>query len=107
MRESLCLYGLLLFGLLVARGWGRHEDFYDYCDDPYFYDYYGLCDDHGEGGGSSGGSGGSGTTTEPPTEPPVCEFPGPTPPNATELEVAEMALCHVHCIDQVCNLKFK
>ena len=98
MRESLCLYGLLLLGLLVARGWAQYDDYYDYsnCEDPFFYDYYGICD-------------GSGATTEPPTEPPtdppVCEFPGPTPPNATELEVAEMALCHVHCIDQVCILK--
>ena len=93
MRESLCLYGLLLLGLLVARSWGRHEDYYGDCDDDYFVEYldeYGICDDYGGEG-----------TTETPTAAVVCEFPAATPPNATELEVSQIALCHVHCIDQV------
>ena len=77
MRESLCLYGLLLLGLLVAHGWAQYDDYYDYCDDPFYYDYYGLCDDRGTEDTTE-------PTTDPPTEPPVCEFPGPTPPNATK-----------------------
>ena len=103
MRESLCLYGLLLLGLLVARSWGRHEDYYGDCDDDYFVEYldeYGICDDHG-GEGTTETIAETPTTVITPTAAVVCEFPEATPPNATELEASQIALCHVHCIDQV------
>ena len=45
---------------------------------------------------------GSAPAMDLPTDPPVpftCVFE--EAPNVTEVEVTQMALCHVHCIDQV------
>ena len=93
MRETLHLCGLLLLGLLVARSWGTHEvpDYID-CDYDYYY-YPEICDPSHPP-----------SPTPPPPPPPSCMFEI-TPPNVTEVEVTQMALCHVHCIDQVRILK--